>query len=129
MDIGRTWAKVTTTFEAIHHWKDAFDEVEFLKHPHRHTFHVTVAVEQTHDDRDIEYINFKRELNAFLEEYGDERADGRYLADKSCEMMATDIIEWVEAYIGTDGTTREIHVTVTEDGENGALVEGTIGSE
>src|SRR6056300_1997053 len=38
---------------------DEYD-VSFLGHPHRHIFHFKVAIEVFHDDRDIEFIQFKR---------------------------------------------------------------------
>jgi hypothetical protein len=38
---------------------DEYD-VSFLGHPHRHMFHFKIAIEVFHDDRDIEFIQFKR---------------------------------------------------------------------
>jgi 6-pyruvoyl-tetrahydropterin synthase len=119
METTTTWAKVQTTFTGLHHWKDAPDEVQWLQNTHRHEFHVTVKVSQTHDDRDVEYIMFKRALDEFISQIGEEREDGQYLADKSCEMMATDIAEWVQRNYGN----RRVEVEVLEDGENGAVVE------
>ena len=40
---------------------DEYD-VSFLGYPHRHIFHFTVAIEVFHNDRDIEFIQFKRWL-------------------------------------------------------------------
>jgi hypothetical protein len=40
---------------------DEYD-VSFLGYPHRHIFHFKVAIEVFHDDRDIEFIQFKRWL-------------------------------------------------------------------
>jgi len=116
--IVRTWAKVQTTFTGLHHWEDAFDEVAFLQNAHRHEFHVTLKIEQTHDDRDVEYIKLKRALDEFLEDYGEEREDGKYLADRSCEMMAKDILKWTRTQYGVC----DMECEVLEDGENGAVV-------
>lgn len=112
-----TWAKVKLRFEALHRWGDAFEEVEFLKHPHRHEFHVEVQVEQFHDDRDVEYIFLKRRLEDWFENYV---PDDRDLGEHSCEMVAQDVIEVLRHWYGED---RSYRVEVTEDGENGALVE------
>ena len=38
---------------------DEYD-VSFLGYPHRHIFHFKVMIEVYHDDRDIEFIQFKR---------------------------------------------------------------------
>jgi hypothetical protein len=40
---------------------DEYD-VSFLGTPHRHIFHFTVAIQVFHNDRDIEFIQFKRWL-------------------------------------------------------------------
>ena len=37
-----------------------WDDVSFLGVPHRHIFHFRVRIEVFHDDRDIEFIQFKR---------------------------------------------------------------------
>ena len=37
-----------------------WDDVSFLGYVHRHIFHFKVAIEVFHDDRDIEFIQFKR---------------------------------------------------------------------
>ena len=39
-----------------------WDDVSFLGVPHRHIFHFKVWIEIFHDDRDIEFIQFKRWL-------------------------------------------------------------------
>jgi hypothetical protein len=44
---------------------DEYD-VSFLGYPHRHIFHFKVAIQVFHNDRDIEFIQFKRWLeNSF----------------------------------------------------------------
>jgi len=112
-----TWAKVQTRFEALHRWDDAFDEVKFLTNPHRHEFHLTVMVEQNHDDRDVEYIFLKRRLEDWLDDYIPEDKD---LDQMSCEMIAKDILKQLQHWYSED---RDYRIEVTEDGENGALIE------
>ena len=66
-----------------------WDDVSFLGHPHRHIFHFRVRIEVFHDDRDIEFIQFKRWLERL---YGDS-AEGQVLVldHKSCEMIADEL--------------------------------------
>ena len=101
---------VTFQKEGIHKYPDAPEGVEFLRHPHRHMFHFRVELEVFHDDRDVEFILFKRELEALY-------TGGTLQLDyKSCEMMADDLAEYiVSKYPG-----RGLIIEVSEDGENGA---------
>ena len=59
---------------------DKFD-VSFLGYLHRHIFHFKVAIEVFHDDRDIEFIQFKRWLEELYE--GELNVDF-----KSCETVS-----------------------------------------
>lgn len=107
--------KIYVTFEkeGIHRYPDAPAGVEFLKNPHRHIFHFRVDVQVTHNDRDIEFILFKRELESL---YSEATLQVDY---KSCEMLAEDLINYISGkYPG-----RSISVEVSEDGENGATLE------
>jgi hypothetical protein len=101
---------VTFQKEGIHRYPDAPEGVEFLKHPHRHIFHFRVDIDVFHNDRDIEFILFKRELEAL---YTAATLEVDY---KSCEMLAEDLID----YISKKYPGRKISVEVSEDGENGA---------
>lgn len=98
--------------EGIHRYPAAPEGVEFLKHPHRHIFHFRVDIDVFHNDRDIEFILFKRELEAL---YSGNALQVDY---KSCEMLAEDLI----GYISSKYTHRKIIVEVSEDGENGATL-------
>ena len=90
---------------------DEYD-VSFLGYPHRHIFHFKVWIGVTHDDRDIEFIQFKRWLENLYKE-------GTLQLDyKSCEMMSGDLFDTISAkYPG-----REIWIEVSEDGENGSFI-------
>lgn len=105
---------VTFQKEGIHNYPQAANlpGVEFLQYPHRHQFHFTIELEVFHDDRDIEFILFKRELEQLFEDGVIE------LNHKSCEMLARDICE----YIHQTYPNRYMKVTVSEDGENGATL-------
>jgi len=117
-------SKIWVTFqkEGIHKYPAALEDpklatgdmydVSFLGYPHRHMFHFKVEIEVFHDDRDIEFIQFKRWLESL---YGDGIIQLDY---KSCEMIADDLYEQISArYPG-----REVTITVSEDGENGATI-------
>jgi hypothetical protein len=90
---------------------DEYD-VSFLGTPHRHIFHFTVAIEVFHNDRDIEFIQFKRWLEKL---YAGGTLELNY---KSCEMISDDLYE----AIAHRYPNRDIEITVAEDGENGATV-------
>ena len=88
---------------------DEYD-VSFLGYPHRHIFHFKVTIEVFHDDRDIEFIQFKRWLEKLYAE------KTLQLDFKSCEMMSDDLyVEIAKRYPG-----RTVEIEVSEDGENGS---------
>jgi hypothetical protein len=90
---------------------DEYD-VSFLGYPHRHIFHFRVWIDVLHNDRDIEFIQFKRWLENLYRE-------GTLQLDfKSCEMMADDLY----LQIASRYPDRSIWIEVSEDGENGALI-------
>jgi hypothetical protein len=90
---------------------DAYD-VSFLGSPHRHIFHFRVAIDVFHNDRDIEFIQFKRWLENLYK-------DAILALDyKSCEMIADDLyVQIAGRYPG-----RNITIEVSEDGENGCVI-------
>ena len=90
---------------------DAYD-VSFLANPHRHIFHFRVWISVQHNNRDVEFIQFKRWLESM---YNNSTLSLDY---KSCEMMSDDLYEKiVERY-----SDREIWIEVSEDGENGSFI-------
>ena|SRR5271165_696372 len=109
-----TERKIFVTFqkEGIHRYPDAPKGVEFLKNPHRHMFHFRVEISVFDNDRDIEFILFKRELELV---YGDKTLT---LDDKSCETIAEELIRYVKSKY----PCRTMTVEVSEDGENGAVL-------
>jgi hypothetical protein len=92
---------------------DEYD-VSFLAHPHRHIFHFRVWINVFHNDRDVEFIQFKRWLEKLYS--GDQGVLS--LDYKSCEMMADDLyIQIADRYPG-----RTVWIEVSEDGENGCQI-------
>lgn len=113
----KIYAIVTTQFEGLHFFKEASGDESFLKHPHRHLFHLKVIIEQFHDNREIEFINFKRWLDSQLKS-----KDINY---RSCEMIATEIgLKILKKY-----NNRELLVSIMEDGENGGIITFTFNND
>ena len=91
---------VTFSKEGIHKYPGAdtdpklatgdWDDVSFLGYPHRHIFHFKVWIEVFHDDRDIEFIQFKRWLERLYAEV-ESSTSVLQLNHKSCEMIADDL--------------------------------------
>jgi hypothetical protein len=110
---------VTWQREGIHKYPAALTDpaladVQFLGYPHRHMFHFRVWIDVFHNDRDLEFIQFKRWCESLY------NSDNSVLSldHKSCEMIADDLyIQIAQRYPG-----RVVHIEVAEDGENGALI-------
>ena len=110
---------ITWQREGIHKYPAALTDpaladVQFLGYPHRHIFHFRVWIDVFHNDRDLEFIQFKRWCESLY------NSDNSVLSldHKSCEMIADDLyIQIAQRYPG-----RVVHIEVAEDGENGALI-------
>jgi hypothetical protein len=92
---------------------DEYD-VSFLANPHRHIFHFRVWLSVTHNDRDVEFIQFKR----WLEKLYSSNEGVLSLDYKSCEMMSDDLY----AQVSQRYPDREVWIEVSEDGENGSFI-------
>ena len=112
---------VTFRREGIHQYPAAatdpnLADVAFLGYPHRHMFHFKIAIEVFHNDRDIEFIQFKRWLENL---YGGGNDPVLQLDYKSCEMLADDLYDEIsDRYPG-----RRVVIEISEDGENGCIIE------
>jgi len=116
---------ITFQREGIHYYPAALEDpklatgdeydVSFLGHPHRHIFHFRIWIEVFHDDRDLEFIQFKRWCEKL---YGDGILKLDY---KSCEMISDDLYTLIaNKYPG-----RDVKISVAEDNENGSETEYT----
>jgi hypothetical protein len=92
---------------------DQYD-VSFLANPHRHIFHFRIWIDVFHNDRDIEFIQFKRWIENL---YNDNQATLQ-LDYKSCEMIADDLYVQIAARY----PERCVIIEVSEDGENGCAI-------
>jgi len=90
---------------------DEYD-VSFLANEHRHIFHFRVWIDVFHNDRDIEFIQFKRWLENLYSK------DVLQLDFKSVEMLADDLYVNIAARYAK----RAVWIEVSEDGENGCLI-------
>lgn len=97
---------------------DEYD-VSFLGYIHRHIFKFKVWIEVKHDDRDVEFIQFKRWLENLYK-------DSILKLDfKSCEMISDDL----HARIALEYPERDVWIEVSEDGENGSYTEYNLPQE
>jgi hypothetical protein len=122
MDAAERKIWVTFRREGIHRYPAAATDpalctageydVSFLANAHRHIFHFKIWIDVFHNDRDIEFIQFKRWLEGLYSK------DILELDFKSCEMIADDLyIQVAGRYPG-----RAVWIEVAEDGENGCLI-------
>jgi hypothetical protein len=121
-DRARRMIWVTFQREGVHKYPGAdtdpklatgdWDDVSFLGVAHRHIFHFRIGIQVFHNDRDIEFIQFKRWLERLYQ--------GTLQLDyKSCEMIADDLyIHIADRYPG-----RDVEISVAEDNENGCVIE------
>ena len=140
MDNKSSMIWVTFQKEGIHKYPAAlddpklatggWDDVSFLGYPHRHIFKFRVSIEVFHNDRYIEFIQFKRWLQR-LYDMAPDGSEGHSntkvleLDYKSCEMISDELFEKIaERY-----PERSVHIEVSEDGENGCFIKYDYGKE
>lgn len=119
MSITKRLIEVTFQKEGVHKYPAALTDpnladVSFLGYPHRHIFHFRVRIAVSHNDRDIEFIQFKRWLQGLYSE----QQNTLQLDYKSCEMIAEELIGVI-----SERYNRSMSVSVFEDDENGAYLE------
>ena len=87
-------------------------DVSFLASPHRHMFWFKVWIDVWHNNRDLEFIQFKRWLESLYSK------DILQLDFKSVEMLADDLyLQIAERY-----PDRAVWIEISEDNENGCLI-------
>lgn len=105
---------VSLQVEGQHNWpkaKEVLPQMSFLSHDHRHMFFVVAKKTVSHEDRDIEIIQFKRELeDYFKRNYFDEKLNMCDFGPRSCEMLCKDLMEAYDLE----------YIQVLEDNENGS---------
>ena len=110
-----TFIKIRAEFEGYHRYpiESQIDpRIAFLENEHRHMFKVEVKISVSHLDRELEFFLVKWALQDFIK--------GGNMNHKSCEMIATDILE--QHLIPKYGQ-RYYEIVVSEDGESDGIVE------
>ena len=131
MAIKNRYIKVSFQREGIHKFPGAdtnpdyatgdWRDVSFLGYPHRHIFYFYVTLGVSHNDRDVEFIQFKRELERLYDEVDSSTAVLK-LDYQSCEMIAESLINYIEEKY----PNRAVKVEVYEDDENGGILENDL---
>lgn len=114
------YAKVS--FEGIHYWPDAPNEVKFLKYPHRHIFNIKASVEVSQNNREIEFIMLGHRLKELFKGLATDDPNGVWnMGTTSCEDVAEIVMSYIRYKLGLSDEIY-ISVQVDEDGENGCIV-------
>lgn len=112
----KTLIVVTLQIEGLHNWPEAkrmIPEMAFLSDLHRHIFFITAKKNVEHNEREIEIIQFKRELiDYFKRNYFKHDINIHNFGARSCETLAQDLMEAYDLD----------YCQVLEDNENGAEI-------
>ena len=104
---------IRTEKEFIHNYPTPPEGVEFLQHPHSHIFKFKIYIEVFDNDREIEFILFKRFIDNMLMSLPTD------LENTSCESLADALNDEISlAY-----PNRDIKISVSEDNNYGCLKE------
>jgi|SRR5690606_6557032 len=124
--VQKIWIRTRFMVRGTHFYKEAGTDprlatgdkydVSYLASEHAHDFWFDVQVEVQHDNRHIEFIQFRQKL---LDAYAEGSLDAGY---KSCEMLARELILYIRQNFNMTG---HIIVGVYEDSllANGGIVE------
>ena len=110
-----TFIKIRTEFEGYHYYPNAGtidSRIQFLENEHRHMFKVEVKISVEHLDRELEFFLVKWALQEFVKSGNQNH--------KSCEMIATDILE---NHLLPKYGERYYEIVVSEDGESDGIIE------
>ena len=126
-----TAIKVRFQVEGIHRWDPkhvgvpAPAAVKFLEQPHRHMFHWEIIL-NIGAARDIEFIAFKREAKAIVEQF---ITPIDKCVSISCEEMAQLFHQHVNKHLNQESQNVSVdyqdaitQIEVSEDGENAAIL-------
>jgi hypothetical protein len=110
-----TFIKIRTEFEGYHYYPNAGtidSRIRFLETEHRHMFKVEIKISVEHLDRELEFFLVKWSLQEFIKSGNQNH--------KSCEMIATDILE---NHLLPKYGERYYEIVVSEDGESDGIIE------
>ena len=103
----------TLQVDGTHNWPGCpFNEVAYLRDPHRHMFHIKAYMPVTHSDRDTEFIVRKHQITDYLKgAYYNEDRRTHVFGAMSCEMIAEELADQFNLS----------RCEVNEDNENGCI--------
>lgn len=111
------WIK--TVLEGFHAYKDAPEDVKFLRNEHNHEFRIKVWVSVLDSSRNIEFFQLKRKIDYLLANNKCFKGDVG-----SCEMLSDNLYHlMLDNKIYEDIWYREIRIDVSEDGRFGSYKE------
>lgn len=106
----------TLQVEGVHHWPGCpYEEVDYLRVPHRHVFHVKAFKKVEHNDRDVEFIMLKHQILEYFKQFYDDQRKLYVFGAMSCEMIGAELMTRYNL----------TQVEVSEDNENGAVLTHT----
>jgi 6-pyruvoyl-tetrahydropterin synthase len=103
----------TLQFVGFHYFKGAKGKEAFLRHIHRHSFHVKVGVCVSGLDREVEFIALKQKVLKFVRENYEDKT-----FPKSCEMIAQEIIDGCQVDFAEVSEDQECGATIWSDEQN-----------
>jgi hypothetical protein len=113
---------VQTKIEGVHRWENAPDKVSFLRNLHRHLFNVSVKLEVTHNDRDIEFFILKNDIENFFEnnypKFHPEMIRLFNFDKLSCEHISEDL----RIFIKDKYKKEKVEIEIREDEENSGVL-------
>lgn len=114
--------QVSFKIPGLHCWPNAGIEGNetnnFLQYPHRHSFHISVEVKVSHNERQIEFIQLQNEIEQMLsEKYWNVEKQLFDFGPMSCESIAEVILDW-----GVLEYPTIFKISVSEDGEFAANI-------
>lgn len=119
------WAIIKFDIVGVHYWPETsyLNEtgVPYLTSVHRHVFKFEVWIEQRTNDRDIEYLSTQCVLEQTVRSvYGHTTNNEVTFGGESCEMIA---MKLRNSLLLDQFKYNKVKVKVTEDGENGCMIE------
>lgn len=108
----KLYIKVQTDVRGTHYYKEAPDEVAFLRNNHAHTFKIAVVFEVSHCERELEFFIVRKLINKHFEiAYSKDDVGLVKFEGESCETIASKL--W--AYFRRLGY-KPFEISVSEDG-------------
>lgn len=112
------WVRTQHIF--YHKYPRAKEEISFLQNLHRHLLKVKVQIEVFTNDREIEFFRFQDRVQKTMNYLLDQNRIFGY--SYSCEDVGEKLIKHLQSF--ATYKNRKIIATISEDGENGVVIEG-----